>query len=69
MGICVVAVFFAGVTLAFGVLWEILEYAIHAVAARHGFEPLLVHYGPADHKEDAVDRIRMEPSAPHQIAA
>jgi|GEM_PF-649863 hypothetical protein len=38
----------AGVTLAFGVLWEALEYGIHAVAGRLGFEPLLVHYGRRD---------------------
>jgi len=38
----------AGVTLAFGVLWEALEYVIHAVARLFGFEPLLVHYGRRD---------------------
>lgn len=37
-----------GVTFAFGLLWEILEYAVHAVADRVGFDPLLVHYGRLD---------------------
>lgn len=31
-----------------GLLWELLEYAIHAVADRLGFEPLLVTYGQTD---------------------
>lgn len=38
----------AGVTLAFGIVWELLEYAVHSVAERLGFEPLLVHYGRLD---------------------
>lgn len=37
-----------GVTLAFGVVWELLEYVVHAIADRLGFEPLLVHYGRLD---------------------
>lgn len=37
-----------GLTLGLGVLWEILEYLIHAVADRVGIEPLLVHYGQRD---------------------
>jgi len=44
----------AGVTLACGVLWEGLEYAVHAVADRLGFEPLLVHYGRSDTLGDLV---------------
>lgn len=31
-----------------GVTWEILEYAVHAVGARVGFEPILVNYGKRD---------------------
>lgn len=31
-----------------GVLWELLEYAIHAVADRLGLEPILVPYGRND---------------------
>jgi len=42
------AVMVVGVTLAFGVFWELLEYVVHAVADRLGFEPLLVHYGRLD---------------------
>lgn len=36
------------ITLGVGLLWEGLEYVIHRVAARFGFEPLLVHYGRLD---------------------
>ncbi|SEW24377.1 hypothetical protein [Halobacterium jilantaiense] len=42
------------VTLALGVFWELLEYAVHAVADRLGFEPLLVHYGRRDTLGDLV---------------
>lgn len=38
----------AGVTLGFGIVWELLEYVVHAVADRLGFDPLLVHYGRLD---------------------
>jgi hypothetical protein len=37
-----------GVVAVVGVLWELMEYAIHAVADRLGLEPLLVTYGPND---------------------
>ena len=37
-----------GATLGFGLVWEALEFAVHAVADRLGFEPLLVHYGRRD---------------------
>lgn len=37
-----------GVTMGVGLLWEALEYVVHAVADRLGFEPLLVHYGRRD---------------------
>ncbi|WP_436343839.1 hypothetical protein [Natronorubrum sp. FCH18a] len=43
-----------GVTLGFGVLWEVLEYGIHATADQRGFEPLLVHYGRLDAIGDIV---------------
>lgn len=36
------------VTLVVGVLWELMEHAIHAVARRLGLEPLLVPYGERD---------------------
>ncbi|QLD91232.1 hypothetical protein HWV07_10575 [Natronomonas salina] len=42
------ATWIAGVTVGFGLLWELLEYGVHAVAERRGFEPLLVHYGRFD---------------------
>ena len=38
----------------FGVAWEAVEYAIHAVAKRLGIEPLLVHYGQTDTALDLV---------------
>ena len=44
----------AGTTLAFGVFWELLEYAIHAAANRLGFDPLLVHYGRLDALADLL---------------
>lgn len=44
----------AGVTLGFGVLWEGLEYSIHTIANRQGFEPLLVHYGRFDAVGDII---------------
>ncbi|WP_137287376.1 hypothetical protein [Halorussus salinisoli] len=31
-----------------GLVWELLEYAIHAVSRRLGIEPLLVHYSAKD---------------------
>ena len=31
-----------------GVVWELAEYGIHAVADRTGLEPILVHYGSRD---------------------
>ncbi|AHG02240.1 hypothetical protein HALLA_20275 (plasmid) [Halostagnicola larsenii XH-48] len=36
------------VVACLGVLWELLEYAIHVVARRVGVEPILVTYGPKD---------------------
>lgn len=32
------------VTVSLGALWELLEYAIHAISRRLGIEPILVHY-------------------------
>ncbi|WP_246998309.1 hypothetical protein [Halosolutus gelatinilyticus] len=37
-----------------GILWELVEYAIHAAANRLGFEPLLVSYGKTDTALDLV---------------
>lgn len=42
------------VTLGVGVLWEGLEYVVHAVADRLGFEPLLVKYGGLDTRRDLI---------------
>jgi hypothetical protein len=35
-------------TVCGGVLWELVEYAVHAVATRLGLEPVLVPYGRRD---------------------
>lgn len=43
-----------GVTVGFGLLWEFLEYGIHAVADHRDFEPLLVHYGRFDSVADVA---------------
>lgn len=43
-----------GVTVVFGLLWELLEYGTHAVADRRDFEPLLVHYGRFDSVADVA---------------
>lgn len=32
----------------FGILWELLEYAVHVGADRLGFDPILVTYGKTD---------------------
>jgi hypothetical protein len=37
-----------------GVVWELMEYAIHVVSRRLGLEPLLVSYGRADTLLDFV---------------
>lgn len=37
-----------------GVLWELMEYAIHAVARRFDFEPVLIAYGKRDTVLDLV---------------
>lgn len=42
------------VVAALGVLWELLEYAIHAAADRFGLEPILVTYGRTDTVLDLV---------------
>ncbi|MFC6835580.1 hypothetical protein [Halomarina ordinaria] len=46
--------FVVGVTLGLGVLWEVFEYIVHALARRLGLEPLLVPYGPYDTAFDLV---------------
>ncbi|WP_242695616.1 hypothetical protein [Halomontanus rarus] len=46
--------FIVGITFGFGALWELLEYLIHALGDRIGFEPLLVHYGRLDTVGDLV---------------
>ena len=43
----------AGV-LVVGLLWEVMEYAIHRVSRAVGLEPLLVSYGPEDTLMDLV---------------
>ncbi len=37
-----------GVVMGVGIVWEVLEAAIHAVARRLGVEPILVTYGKRD---------------------
>ncbi|MDF9747089.1 hypothetical protein [Natrinema salsiterrestre] len=37
-----------------GILWELVEYTIHATANRIGFEPVLVTYGKTDTFYDLV---------------
>ncbi|WP_132057671.1 hypothetical protein [Halorussus amylolyticus] len=37
-----------------GVVWELLEYAIHAVSRRFGFEPILVPYSARDTVSDLL---------------
>lgn len=43
-----------GAVVGLGVLWELLEYVVHSVANRLGFEPLLVFYSRADAATDIV---------------
>jgi hypothetical protein len=43
-----------GGVLCLGVLWELMEYAIHGVSRRVGLEPLLVPYGPKDTLKDLI---------------
>ncbi|WP_115863649.1 hypothetical protein [Halorussus litoreus] len=43
-----------GAVVCAGVVWEILEYTIHAVSRRLGVEPLLVHYSTRDTVLDLV---------------
>ncbi|WP_265112518.1 hypothetical protein [Halosolutus halophilus] len=42
------------VVVCAGILWEIVEYGIHATADRLGFEPVLVSYGKTDTLLDLV---------------
>ncbi|WP_339106042.1 hypothetical protein [Haloterrigena salinisoli] len=42
------------VVAGLGVLWELLEYAIHTAADRSGLEPILVTYGRTDTVLDLV---------------
>lgn len=46
--------FITGITLGFGVVWEILEYIAHTLGDRIGIEPMLVHYGRRDTVGDLV---------------
>lgn len=46
--------FIAGVTLGFGVVWELLEYLVHTLGVRIGIEPMLVQYGRRDTVGDLV---------------
>ncbi|RKD88989.1 hypothetical protein [Halopiger aswanensis] len=40
--------------VCFGLLWELVEYAVHAVGNRLGVEPVLVSYGKRDTVLDLV---------------
>ncbi|WP_232833826.1 hypothetical protein [Saliphagus sp. LR7] len=51
---CTRPAFIAGVTLGFGVVWEGLEYLVHALGDRIGVEPMLVTYGWRDTLGDLV---------------
>ncbi|ELY92043.1 hypothetical protein [Natrinema altunense] len=42
------------VVACLGLLWELLEYAVHSAGTRLGFEPVLVSYGPKDTALDLV---------------
>ncbi|WP_340097765.1 hypothetical protein [Salinibaculum salinum] len=42
------------VVVCVGLLWEFVEYTIHATANRLGFEPILVSYGKTDTLLDLV---------------
>lgn len=42
------------VVVSVGLLWELMEHAIHAVAGRLGLEPLLIPYGRTDTVLDLV---------------
>lgn len=44
--------FITAVTISFGVVWEILEYLVHALGDRIGVEPVLVQYGLRDTMTD-----------------
>ncbi|WP_266075029.1 hypothetical protein [Haladaptatus caseinilyticus] len=41
-------------TLAFGVVWEVLEFAAHGVARHIGVEPVLIQYGLNDTVTDLI---------------
>ena len=43
-----------GAVVVGGVLWELIEYAIHAAARRLGVEPVLINYGKRDTVLDIV---------------
>ncbi|WP_245998523.1 hypothetical protein [Halalkalicoccus subterraneus] len=43
-----------GAVVGLGTLWELMEYLLHALANRLGFEPVLVAYGPIDTALDLV---------------
>ena len=43
-----------GAVVGVGVLWELMEYVIHAVAEHLGFDPVLVPYGRTDTMLDLV---------------
>ncbi|NUB93710.1 hypothetical protein HT576_22275 [Haloterrigena sp. SYSU A121-1] len=42
------------VVVCLGLVWELVEYAVHTAANRLGFEPVLVTYGPKDTALDIV---------------
>ena len=46
--------FVLGCTLAFGILWEFLEYFVHALRERFGIAPILIPYSRVDTALDIV---------------
>ncbi|MDL5360645.1 hypothetical protein [Halalkalicoccus sp. NIPERK01] len=46
--------FVLGSTLGLGLLWELLEYVVHALGDRLGIAPLLISYGRLDTALDLV---------------
>lgn len=48
------AAFVLGCTLVFGLLWELLEYLVHALRERFGIAPILIPYSRVDTALDIV---------------
>ncbi|MFC6732934.1 MULTISPECIES: hypothetical protein [unclassified Haladaptatus] len=47
-------VFVLTFTLAFGVFWEVIEFAVHGLAEAYGFGPVLIQYSLEDTIEDLL---------------